>query len=182
MTLVLCAPKTYAQQGLELGVGWSHLTGNFGLDGYDLDAGYWFSPRAAVVFNYDDVYDNSPISAFALSSLGSVRVKSREQNFLLGPRIAFPGGVRNNSKVIPFAEALFGGSHLRSTISEAIVGAANSTDSAFTWGVGGGVDYAASSHFTGRVGLDLIRTHFSDTGQSRLRLLVGGTYMFGGER
>src|SRR5579885_1139428 len=109
--LVSFSPSLYAQKGLEVGAGWAHQTGNNGVDGYDLDAGYWFSQRGGVLFNYDDTYDNSALTAFSLSSLGSVRVKTRMQNFLIGPRIAFPGGVRSNAKVVPFAEALFGGSH-----------------------------------------------------------------------
>jgi opacity protein-like surface antigen len=172
------APRAYTQ-GLELGAGWSHITGNFGLDGFVGSAGVWFTPRAAVVFNYDDVYDNSPITAFALSSLGGVSVKSRLQNFLIGPRISFPNAVKSHSKMIPFAEAMFGGSHLRTSFSRNIVGASSQSDSAFTWELGGGVDYTLTRNWAARANLDLERTHFGDAGQSRLRLTLGGSYIFG---
>ncbi|MBI2816177.1 MAG: outer membrane beta-barrel protein [Acidobacteria bacterium] len=178
--LLSFSPKGFAQ-GLEIGAAWSHVTGNFGLDGFDANLGYWFSPRAALIFNYGDVYDNSPINAFELSSLGALRVKTRMQNFLIGPRIAFPGAVRNNNRITPFAEALFGGSHLRSEFSQAIAGAVNSTDNAFTWALGGGADYDFGNGWGVRINLDLLRTHFADTGQSRLRLALGGMYKFGGE-
>ncbi len=166
--------------GLEFAGGWSHVTGNFGLDGFDVTAGWWFTPRASVIFNYGDVYDNSPLTAFRLSSLGSATVKSRLQNFLVGPRVAFPRQARANGKAIPFAEALFGGTHLRTTISQALPGQErDSTDSAFTWGLGGGLDYALTSHWTARINLDLLRTHLGDSAQSRLRLALGGAYTFG---
>jgi opacity protein-like surface antigen len=183
ITFLLGSVPASAQEtsgaGLEFALGWSHETGNFGLDGFHLETGWWFTPRVSVNFSYADMYDNSPITAFALSSLGSIRVKSRMQNFLLGPRIAFPDSWRGHSKAIPFGEALFGGSHLRTTISQSIPGENNASDNAFTWGLGGGIDYAINPNWVARVNVDLLRTHFGDAGQSRLRLVLGGAYTFG---
>lgn len=177
----LIAQQENSPEGAEFGIAWSHMTGNFGLDGFDLNAGWWFSPKVAMSFNYGNLYDNSSVVAFTTSSLGSVTVKSRLQNILVGPRIAFDS-LKRDSKAIPFAELLFGGSHLRTTISQAIPGENNASDSAFTWALGGGIDYAVSPHWTARINLDFVRTHFADAGQSRLRLGMGGAYTFGTRR
>ena len=45
--------------------------------------------------------------------------------------------------------------------------------------VGGGADYRLSPHWVARFKLDFLRTHFADTGQSRLRLIFGVAYTFG---
>jgi outer membrane protein OmpA-like peptidoglycan-associated protein len=45
--------------------------------------------------------------------------------------------------------------------------------------VGGGGDYRLSPHWVFRFKLDFLRTHFADTGQSRLRPTLGIAYTFG---
>ena len=45
--------------------------------------------------------------------------------------------------------------------------------------VGGGADYRLTSHWVARIKLDFLRTHFADTGQSRVRLGLGIAYTFG---
>ena len=45
--------------------------------------------------------------------------------------------------------------------------------------VGGGADYRLASHWVGRFKIDFLRTHFADTGQSRVRLGLGIAYTFG---
>jgi len=45
--------------------------------------------------------------------------------------------------------------------------------------IGGGADYVLSSHWAARGNLDLLRTHFANTGQSRLRFVLGIAYTFG---
>ena len=45
--------------------------------------------------------------------------------------------------------------------------------------VGGGADYRLASHWMGRFKVDFLRTHFADTGQSRVRLGFGIAYTFG---
>jgi outer membrane protein OmpA-like peptidoglycan-associated protein len=44
---------------------------------------------------------------------------------------------------------------------------------------GGGADYRLSPHWVGRFKVDFLRTHFADTGQSRLRFSFGIAYTFG---
>ena len=44
---------------------------------------------------------------------------------------------------------------------------------------GGGADYRLSPHWVGRFNVDFLRTHFADSGQSRIRLGIGIAYTFG---
>jgi hypothetical protein len=105
------------------------------------------------------------------------------QDFLVGPRISFPGVLKDKKTYLPrlwpFAEVEIGASHLHSSL----VDQANSidqsaSDNGFSWMGGGGVDYRLSPHWVARFKLDFLRTHFSDTGQTRLRSTFGVAYTF----
>jgi opacity protein-like surface antigen len=82
-------------------------------------------------------------------------------------------------KILPFAEVLFGVSRLHQEVKDtAGTISVDASDKAFTWVLGGGVDYTLSSKWLARGNLDFVRTHFVDTGQSRLRFRVGLAYAF----
>lgn len=180
IVFVLLVPAHgFAQENLEVSGGYVHATSDFGLDGYDLGAAWWLSPRASIALNYDSGYDTSRIGAFELTSIGEVSIKNHLQNFLVGPRIFFATKRIKKYKFDPFAEVQFGGSHLNTKIQQVGVPSLSASDSAFTWMLGGGGEYNLDSHWSARVNLDLLRTHFSDAGQSRLRFLVGVAYKFG---
>jgi hypothetical protein len=53
---------------LEVGDGWAHVTSNFGVDGFNAGADYWFTPRVSGVFSYDDTWNTSNIGNFELTS------------------------------------------------------------------------------------------------------------------
>ena len=166
-------------QGLELSGGWAHATQDFGVDGFDLGAALWFNRRVAVGVNYDNTYDTTRVGSFELTSVGEISVKSHLQNFLVGPRIFFGHKKIKKYTISPFAELQFGASHLNTTISQVANPDQSASDSAFTWMIGGGADYVLSSHWAARGNLDLLRTHFANTGQSRLRFVLGIAYTFG---
>lgn len=89
---------------LELGGGYAHVTGYSGLNGFNLDAAAFFSRRIALAFNYDGVYNTSTL-------LTGFVTKTHQQDFLVGPRINFPGLFKNKNKegkLIPFGELQFG--------------------------------------------------------------------------
>ena len=163
---------------------YTHLTGNFGLDGFSAGVGYQFNRYVSFVGDADFVWDTSRIGVFDLSTTtGTVRIKSNEQNYLGGARVRIIGWKATRAlerrKILPFAELLFGISRLHQevvdstgTISE------DASDQAFTWVLGGGVDYTLSSRWLARGKLDLVRTHFVDAGQSRLRFSAGVAYVF----
>jgi hypothetical protein len=162
--------------------GWAHVTGNNGLDGYNLGAGVWLAKRVSLVFNFDDTHDISSLTAFTLTN-GLITTKSSMEDYMIGPRVFLnPRGVKILHTLQPFVEVEIGGAHLHSELSQ--VGAATQTasDNAGAWLLGGGGDFVLSKHWVGLLNLDLFRTHFVDAGQSRLRIMFGVAYSFGSRK
>ena len=166
-------------QNLEVGGGYVHLTGDSGLDGLNVGAAWWFTPKVSMALDYDSGWDNSRIGVFDLTSVGVTTVKSHMQNFLIGPRIFFATKRIKKYKFDPFAEVQFGGTHLSQSIQQTTTGTVSASANGFTWLLGGGGDYALNHHWSARANLDFVRTHLSDEGQSRLRLRLGVAYTFG---
>src|SRR5690348_3820820 len=48
-------------QGLAFDAGWSHVTGNFGMDGFTLGSSWFFTPKLAVAANYDDAWNTDRV-------------------------------------------------------------------------------------------------------------------------
>jgi hypothetical protein len=171
-------------QNVELSGGYAHISGDQGLDGFNVGAAAWFTPRVAIAADYDSGWDTSRIGIFELTATGLVVSKSHLQNFLFGPRFFFPGAIKTGNKrianLLPFAEVEFGFSHLGASLVDVATDTGQSaTDNAFSWMLGGGADYRVSPHWVGRLKLGLLRTHLAETGQSRLRLSLGVAYTFG---
>jgi len=165
---------------LELHAGYAHITGDNGLDGFNAGAALRFNRRVSVALDYDSTWDRTLPTVFITSGLGAVTIRSYLANYMIGPRIFFPSKklTFKNQDFVPFAEFQFGGSHLSTTIERASVGSQKSSSNAYTWLLGGGADYDFTRHWAGRINADLLRTHFSDTGQSRFRLVLGVVYSF----
>jgi hypothetical protein len=164
---------------LEFSGGWIHSTGDNGLDGFNLGAAIWFTRRVSVGFEYDHAGDTSTIGAFQLTSVGLVTVKSHLQNWLVGPRIYFPPkNVKQKFDLNPFAEFKIGGTHLNQEVSQVGGPTISASDNAYSWMLGGGVDYILSPHWAARGNLDLLRTHLVESGQTRLRFVIGVSYTF----
>jgi outer membrane protein OmpA-like peptidoglycan-associated protein/opacity protein-like surface antigen len=172
------------QRNIEVDGGYTHISGDGGLDGFNAGAALWVSPRIALGFDYDSGWDSSHLGSFELTQTGLIVTKSHLQNFLGGPRISFPGQLKNKDthlpRLWPFAEIQLGVSHLSSSLQDPTTDVNQSaSDNAFSWLVGGGADYRLSPHWVSRVKLDFLRTHFSDEGQSRVRFSIGIAYTFG---
>lgn len=169
---------TLSAQNIELSGGWAHLTGNNGVDGFDVGAAAMFTSRIGIALNYDDTWDTSTIGAFELSSLGLTTASSHLQNFLVGPRVFFAQKkIKKKYVLSPFGEAQFGGSHLNQKLQQQGTGLQQSaSDSGFTWMLGGGADYVVAPHWALRGNLDFVRTHFVNSGQSHLRFVLGVAY------
>jgi len=165
-------------QGLEVGGGWTYVTGDGG-NGFGVDGAWWFTKRVTLAANYDSVWKNQFLGNFAFTSLGAISVKGHLQNFIVGPRIFFSTDWTNRHKLNPFGEAQFGVSWLNQAVNVAQEGEVSASANHFTWELGGGAEYLFSPHWSGRLNLDLLRTHFIDQGQSHLRLALGVTYTFG---
>jgi len=173
-------PKPRPFYRWELSGGWSHITGDEGLNGFNAGAWVYLDPRISIGFNYDGVYNTTVLGAFALTNVGLTTTKSHLQNFMAGPRFYFPGvftphcGVQGHLPLLhPFVEAQFGESELWTEVSSVNVGTVTSSDTTFSWLLGAGGDLDFKEHWSARINTDLLRTHFVDTGQSRLRLILG---------
>ncbi len=167
-----------SKRNLELSGGWVHVTGNNGTDGFDVGAALWFTRRVSIAFDYDYAKDNSALGAFGLTSVGLITTKSTLQNWLVGPRIFFPGKKVSRFELDPFAEFQVGGTHLSQQVNSISTGSISASDTAFSWMLGGGADYVLSSHWAARANIDFLRTHLVSTGQSRLRFVLGVDYTF----
>lgn len=172
-------PQTARGQGLEVHGGWAHVTGDFGTDGFNVGAAWWFTKRVTIAGDYDSAWDTTSLSNFAFTQIGAISVKSHLQNALFGPRIFFSTDWTDEHKLNPFGEAQFGVSHLYQQITQVNAPSVSASDSAFSWMLGGGAEYLFNPHWSGRANLDFLRTHLANEGQSRLRLVFGITYTLG---
>jgi outer membrane protein OmpA-like peptidoglycan-associated protein len=182
--LLLAAPSLASAQGLELSGGFAHISGDNGLDGFTAGAAFWVYPRVSLAFDYDNAWDTSHLGVFELAQTGVIVTKSQLRDFLGGPRISLPGVLKNKQTFVPrlwpFAEVQIGFSHLSSDlVNQTTQVSQSASDNAFSWLIGLGADYRISPHWVARVKLDYFRTHFAETGQSRLRPTFGIAYTFG---
>lgn len=182
LTVAMLLPSHLNAQlfhNMEVSGGWAHISGNNGLDGWNAGASLWFTKRISIAFDADDAGDTSQLSAFVLTNLGVVTTKSRMQDYLIGPRIFFDSKqIQAFHTIHPFAEFQAGASHLSSTFSEVGVGSVSTSDDAGTWLLGGGTDVLISPHWAGRINLGLLRTHLTESAQSRLRMSLELVYTF----
>jgi opacity protein-like surface antigen len=183
LSLMAFFPSASAQK-VELTGGYAHVSGDQGLDGFNVGAAAWFTSRVSVAADYDRIVDTSRIGIFELTQTGLIVSKSTLQNFLFGPRIFFPNVIKSQNKHLanlrPFAEAEFGISHLNASLKEEAVNIEQSaSDNAFSWMLGAGAEYRVSPRWAGRFKLDFLRTHLAESGQSRLRLVLGVAYILG---
>jgi len=177
--LAILAPSPSARgQGLEVGGGYTHVTGNSGTDGFDVRGAWFFTKRVSIAADYDSSWDSTTLGTFTFTDVGAIAVNSHLQNVLFGPRIFFATKWTDKYRLSPFGEAQFGVSHLNQKVTQQDQPSVSASDTAFSWLLGGGVDYKLSSHFSARGNLDFLRTHFANQGQSHLRLVLGIDYMF----
>jgi opacity protein-like surface antigen len=166
-------------QALELSGGWAHVTGDFGTDGVNAGAAWWFTPKVTIAADYDSAWDSTSLSSFVFTPIGAIAVHTRLQNLLFGPRIFFRTGWTDKHKLVPFGEAQFGVSEVDQRVQQANMPSVSASDKEFSWMLGGGVDYLLNPHWSVRGKLDYLRTHFANEGQDRARLVVGVTYTIG---
>ena len=180
LVAMLMPPQRAYGQGLELGGGWAHTTGNNGTDGYGVGVAWWFNRRTTLAANYDSGWDTSSLSTFAVGS-GLVTTKSHLRDLLFGPRIFFSSQWTDRHKLQPFGEAQFGVSWLDQAVTANLPGfsGASASGNAFSWMLGGGAEYLIDPHWSARMNLDFLRTHIADQGQSQVRWVLGLTYTLG---
>ena len=172
-------PQSISAQDLELAGGYAHVTQNFGTNGFAVGAAWWFTPKITIAANYDGTWNTSQIGVFQFTNVGLLVSKTHLQSALIGPRIFFYSHQVKKYKLSVFGETQYGVSHINSTFQQVPVASVSSSDTAFTWTLGGGADYPFTPHWSARGNVDFMRTHFVAAGQSRLRLVLGIAYTFG---
>ena len=172
-------PPSISAQDLELSGGYAHVTQNFGTNGFDVGAAWWFTPKITLAANYDGTWNTSQIGVFQITNVGLLVSKTHLQSGLIGPRIFFLSRKVKKYKLSVFGETQYGASHINTTFQQIPVTSVSSSDTAFTWTLGGGADYPFTPHWSARGNVDFMRTHFAAAGQSRLRLVLGIAYTFG---
>ena len=91
--------------------------------------------------------------------------------YTFGPQISY----RKNTKVVPFAHALFGGFH-----AGAGFGGVSGSINGFAMNLGGGLDWAAHRNFAIRlIQADALITRFAGATSTDARLSVGVVFRFG---
>jgi hypothetical protein len=182
VTVLLLSNPASAQifdlDNAEFGGGFSHVSGDAGLNGANLNAGLWFGRRVSLAFDYDTDWNNQVIGAFALTTVGLTRVRTHQQNFLVGPRVFFPSKKITRYHLDPFVEVQIGATHENQQVSQVNTGTVSASANSYSWLIGGGTDYGFTDHWTGRFKLDFFRTHIAATGQTRARLSLGVAYTF----
>jgi hypothetical protein len=173
----LALPGGAAAQGLELSGGWAYISGSNG-NGFNVEAGWYFTHHVQIAADYDTTWKDNIIGTFQLTSLGLVTQKNHLQNWLFGPRIFFYNGEIHKRRFSVFGETEYGFSHTRTKLELVNMPSVTTTDNGFSWTLGGGADYRIARHWTARGKVDLLRNHFANTGQSRLRLSLGVAYTF----
>lgn len=177
VVLFAFALPAFGQHDIEFNGGYQHASGDQGLDGFSVGVGWNPLPDFQMYLDYDGLYDHSTLGAFALTSTGLTIVNSHMQEILTGPRFFLPGlwkghGRIEGHRLIPYLDAGFGEARLHTELTQQNLGTVQVADTAFAWKLGGGMDYRIYPHWTIRGDLGLLRTHFAESGQSRVRLGV----------
>jgi hypothetical protein len=122
-------------------------------------------PFVGVVADLSGHYgsENLPGPCGGLGSGCAGNQKAKMYSAIFGPRVSVPIG-----KFTPFAEALFGVSH----ISGSVAGFSNSNTS-FADALGGGIDYGIIHGLGFRFEGDLLQTRFFSNTQNNVRLSTG---------
>ncbi len=192
VTLALCLAASAQVRFSNAGFngGYTHITGYQGLNGFNVGAELIVVRPASIAFDYDSGWNDSTLGVFQVTTVGLTSVKTHAQDFMVGPRIYFPLAFKNRSdskgpcgtswgslrSLMPFIEAQFGESTISSTVNSVGTGSVSASDSAFTWELGGGADIKLNQRWAFRTKIDLLRTHFTSSGQSHARVVIGLAY------
>ena len=116
--LLLLFPAASQAQNVDVGGGWAHVSGDNGVDGFNVAAYVWVSQRISLGGFFDDAWDNSTLGNFSLTPIGQIATKAHMENYMFGPRFFFSKKKLHHMEWVPFAEADFGGTHLHQQLIE----------------------------------------------------------------
>ena len=121
-------------------------------------------PWVGIVADFDSHYGSQNFVGACAGlgfGCGTIHAGFTEHNFLFGPRVSVSVG-----KIRPFAEALFGGSHVS-------VNNSGGSDTSFATALGGGLDYKIIRPVAWRFQGDYVQTRFFGATQNNVRLSTG---------
>ena len=124
--------------------------------------------NVGIVANFSATFNNSTF----LDRLSGRTFDARLSRYtlLFGPRYNF----RNSSPLIPFAHALFGGTHYRASFKNNDFSCPDSTETAFAMAFGAGLDIRAGDRVDIRVGqVDYLTVFFNAKREDNLRFSAG---------
>jgi hypothetical protein len=115
-------------------------------------------PWVGFVADFSGLYGSQDVSAFS-----NFKVNTNMNSVVLGPRVSVSVG-----KFTPFAEALFGASHIHDSAS-----GFSESDTSFATVLGGGIDYRLIHGIGWRLQADMLQTRFFSSTQNNFRLSTG---------
>lgn len=157
--------------GVSVGVGYTYSTGNPGIGGFNVGAGWRFKE---IELATDMDFGSST------TIIGGITSKSKRQNYLFGGRYYVGKAITKHSKFEPFGHLMYGVSHesVKTTEGIPVTQTISTAQTSWAWDFGGGVDYLLSKHWALRGRADWLKTHFNDTGQSHFKWVAGFWYSF----
>lgn len=163
--------------------GYTTQTGNFGPNGFEVALDYRLKEFLAIagessfLFTGDTV--NNVRTTLSPTGFTNMRVSTNAQNFQGGPRFFFPRAFRQ-PKLVPFAHLLFGVSRASTNfeLTEEDDQLGSSSDTNWSWSLGGGADYWFNKKWAVRGKIDLLKTHLQNDSQTNARFTVAVTYNF----
>jgi Outer membrane protein beta-barrel domain len=119
-------------------------------------------PWVGFVADFDGHYgsQNFPVACPLVPGACTVNADVTEHNYLFGPQVSV-----SVAKIRPFAEVLFGATHVHVN--------GITSDTSFATAIGGGLDYKLIPLLAWRVQGDYLHTHFFSVTQNNVRLSTG---------
>jgi len=135
-------------------------------NGFEVEFNQNVTKHIGIVTSFSGTYNTT--NYFDQRSGRTFRARIQRYDLLAGPRYNWrPSGVT------PFAHALFGISHIRSSFDNAL-NPQTKSDTAFAMAFGGGLDIHAGEHFDVRaIQLDYVPTFFNGKRQDGIRASAG---------
>jgi opacity protein-like surface antigen len=177
--LVFAVPALAQQEQppIDVFAGYSHSS-NFdtGLNGWIIAGNYDFSEYFGFEGEISGHYGGIGLGGLPIILPGAPsHVNTSMHNYNVGPRITWRSPEQPFNV---FGHLLFGASHA----SISATGVPSQGDTAYSWVLGGGLDYNFNTNWAGRAQLDYLHTNFFDNGQGHPRFAIGLVYRFGESR
>jgi hypothetical protein len=145
----------------------SASAGRASLNGWEASPSVRLLPWLRAVGDVGGVYGTAPVVFSGILGSGKLNVNTNLHTYLFGPRASASVG-----RLAPFGQALFGLAH-QSVSANALITNVGQRDSAFTFDLGGGIDFRLVSRVAWRVQADYLQTKLFNSTQHDPRVSTG---------